>query len=56
MYIPGNNEIDTSIDVSKIANSISTLGDNGTTSWKKLGEVIFFCLWIVEIAGVHKIW
>jgi len=32
MYIHGNNEIDKGINVSKIANDISTMGDNSTAA------------------------
>ena len=32
MYIHSNNEIDKRIIVSKIANNITTMGDNSTTS------------------------
>jgi len=32
MYIHRNNEIDKRINVSKIANSISTMGDNSTAA------------------------
>ena len=32
MYIHSNNEIDKRINISKIANNISTMGDNSTTA------------------------
>ena len=33
MYIHSNNEIDKRINVSKIANNISTVGDNNIATW-----------------------
>ena len=33
MYIHGNNELDKRIDVSKIANNISTMGEWVSISW-----------------------
>ena len=32
MYVHGNNEIDKSLNLSKIANNISTMGDNSTAA------------------------
>ena len=33
MYIHSNNEIDKRINVSKIANNVSTMGDDSTAAW-----------------------
>jgi len=38
MYIYSSNEIDKRINVSKIANNISTVGDNSTAR-------LIYCLW-----------
>jgi len=32
MYIPSSNEIDKKVNVSKIANNVSTMGDNSTAA------------------------
>ena len=59
MYIHSNNEIDKRINVSKIANNISTLGDNSTAAGctSRLITVLQFVIVVYYAAWfVCRVW